>query len=381
MSLTPWWNELEFPRFGYTNADITEWATQALAKRALQNNTIVIRRAGKGVNTKSTKELVADVTALGCRIVIHSPPDNMDDGQYYYLFWNAGAVYLAFQQDDTVRWTSSFDDSVVDCKVSTLFNESIVPMKSGGKVYTIRNTPDGMDIVSMGRASNELEFGNYEDSVIKDVKHIIEEYKASEPCGRLCVFNGKPGTGKTYLIRGLLKEVPNALFITIPPNMMAKFANPEFIPMLMDIKRRDRKIDGPIILIIEDADEVLVPRGSDNMDSISSVLNLTDGIMGHLFDLRILATTNAKKTNLDEALLRSGRLCRRIDVGPLSPLKAVEVYKRLTGKLELPSTLVGSPLCLADIYKLAREDGWVPPPRNSTMGFKADEDDFDFPAV
>ena len=50
-----------------------------------------------------------------------------------------------------------------------------------------------------------------------------------------------------------------------------------------------------------------------------------------MLDLRIIATTNAEKMEFDEALLRPGRLCRHVTVGEVSPAKAGEIYKRLTG--------------------------------------------------
>ncbi len=49
------------------------------------------------------------------------------------------------------------------------------------------------------------------------------------------------------------------------------------------------------MLIVEDADECLVQRGSDNMSTIASVLNISDGILGSILDVRVLATTNAEK--------------------------------------------------------------------------------------
>jgi hypothetical protein len=54
----------------------------------------------------------------------------------------------------------------------------------------------------------------------------------------------------------------------------------------------------PILFIIEDADDCLVPRGSGNVSTISSLLNYTDGIFGSMLDLRIIATTNAEKMEI-----------------------------------------------------------------------------------
>ncbi len=36
-----------------------------------------------------------------------------------------------------------------------------------------------------------------------------------------------------------------------------------------------------------------------------------------MFDIRILATTNARHIDIDPAIMRAGRMCRRVDVLPL----------------------------------------------------------------
>ena len=56
-----------------------------------------------------------------------------------------------------------------------------------------------------------------------------------------------------------------------------------------------------------------------------------DGIMGAMLDARIVATTNAQTEDLDPAIVRPGRLCRRIDIGELCYEQACEVYERLVG--------------------------------------------------
>src|SRR5690606_35881131 len=98
-----------------------------------------------------------------------------------------------------------------------------------------------------------------------------------------------------------------------------------------EIKKKNK-----IVLILEDADDVLAPREQTNMAGIHSILNLTDGILGKILNVRIIATTNALAKSLDRAIIRPGRLCVHSEVGPLSQDHAQRIFEREGGKGELP---------------------------------------------
>jgi hypothetical protein len=87
-----------------------------------------------------------------------------------------------------------------------------------------------------------------------------------------------------------------------------------------------------MVLIIEDADSCLSSRASDNISAISNILNMSEGLIGNLLDLRIVCTTNSSIDEVDEAVKRKGRLSARIEVGLLDKEQAEVVYKRLGGK-------------------------------------------------
>ena len=130
----------------------------------------------------------------------------------------------------------------------------------------------------------------------------------------------------------------------------------------------------PSFLILEDADQCLVSRDKDNIASVQSLLNLGDGILGSLLDLRIVATTNAHELHLDEAISRPGRLSKMLEVGPLDVTTARGVFTRLLPDHKLPDELIHSfknidvksrdfKMSLAEAYSLARKYGWLPEER------------------
>lgn len=90
----------------------------------------------------------------------------------------------------------------------------------------------------------------------------------------------------------------------------------------------------------------LVARRSDNVLAISDVLTATDGLLGDALNLWVVATTNARDTEIDPALLRPGRLCEKIDVSALTPAESAAVFRRLTGR-DAP---FDRPATLAEVY-------------------------------
>jgi ATP-dependent 26S proteasome regulatory subunit len=212
-----------------------------------------------------------------------------------------------------------------------------------------------------------LERENYNLDVLEDYDAVVNDLKSKNPSGRLAIFDGVPGTGKTYMIRGLLSEVPDALFVLVPANLIQELSNPGMINALLETRRN--KGDHATVFIVEDADDCLGSRDSTNVNAVSALLNLGDGIIGALMDIRLVCTTNLKNDELDEAVTRPGRLSRKIHVGPLDRKIAEALYEKLTGK----KVKIDEKLTLAQVYSLAREDGWKPVQKKRAIGFGASD--------
>ena len=228
-----------------------------------------------------------------------------------------------------------------------------------GFVFALAAGMSGYNLKRIGAAGTPLERGNYPEGVLKQYDHVVADLKADSPCGRLVIMAGIPGGGKTFLARSLLADVPNAAFVVVPPHLVKDLGSPELIPALVSAK--DHGFDGPIVLVLEDADKVLVNRQAGDMAAISSLLNLGDGILGGVLDARILATTNAAELDMDEATRRKGRLCQYMSIGQLSPEHATSVMRRLTGQ----KITANRPVALAEVYHAARDYGWVPPSKHA----------------
>ena len=258
----------------------------------------------------------------------------------------------------------------------------LLPPKTQGHVYAIVYQSGRLAMSNLGNAGIPLVEKNYTDKVLADYKFVVEDLNSSYPSGRLSILEGEPGTGKTHLVRAMLNEVAKGMFVLVPPDMVKNLGGPELLPLLMQYHGYHA---GPIILLLEDADKCLVTRAGADTDTsvIQSILNLGDGIMGSMLDIRIIATTNAKKFEMDTAILRRGRLSKQMHVGPLDEKSAIRAFQNLLPNMDpLPAALLSQmrsapngEIPLSDVYGIARDNGWKP--KEPTLIEEDDDDEFD----
>jgi hypothetical protein len=187
---------------------------------------------------------------------------------------------------------------------------------------------------------------NYGKSFLK-VDEIIQSRLKSINKG-LFMFHGCPGTGKTTYIKYLASKI-NRDFIFVPTTMIETFtSDPNCLQYLIQKPNS--------VLILEDAEKAVVKRHGDNLDSstISSLLNLTDGILSDILQISVIVTYNCAKNQIDNALKRKGRLQADYEFG----LLGVDDAKKLAESLKYNSDAINSiesPMSLADVYNLGKD--------------------------
>lgn len=129
------------------------------------------------------------------------------------------------------------------------------------------------------------------------VKAVNDENKAG-----LIILHGQPGTGKTNYLRWLTSQTERRI-VFIPPEMVTQLTSPGFVSFLMENKG--------LAFIVEDAESTLSPRMGSEKSIVSTILNLTDGLLGDVLQCQFICTFNTELTNIDPALLRPGRLLVR----------------------------------------------------------------------
>tara|TARA_R110000787_G_scaffold261748_2_gene367093 strand:+ start:12410 stop:13525 length:1116 start_codon:yes stop_codon:yes gene_type:complete len=193
---------------------------------------------------------------------------------------------------------------------------------------------------------------HYGKNFIKVHKNTCEGLNKSK--SGLVLLHGKPGTGKTTYIRNLINNL-NKKVIFVPPFMVESLTSPEFIPFLMN--------HPDSILVIEDAEKVVSTRSSTSSNTgVSNILNLTDGLLSDCLNVKIIATFNMDTKDIDQALMRKGRLISEYRFCDLP----IENVKRIFKKLKIDNK-VTTPMSLADIYHHGVESYKI---KNNPIGFK-----------
>jgi hypothetical protein len=92
---------------------------------------------------------------------------------------------------------------------------------------------------------------------------------------------------------------------------MGVLSKPEFTGFWADQRRAHA--NHKFVVVLEDSDAALMTRGSENREQVSAILNLSDGFLADFLRLQIICTINCKAADIDQALLRPGRLlCHRV---------------------------------------------------------------------
>jgi SpoVK/Ycf46/Vps4 family AAA+-type ATPase len=145
-----------------------------------------------------------------------------------------------------------------------------------------------------------------------------EKFKISIPTGML--FYGPPWTGKTFITKKLAEELECG-FIS---KNMGEFGSSYLHQTTKNIKEffdgaKEAAQDEPIILFLDEIDSLVSAR-TQNVDSnkaeeISQFLQEFNKLAEEAPNLIVIAATN-RPDHLDSAILRSGRLDKKIYLGP-----------------------------------------------------------------
>jgi energy-coupling factor transporter ATP-binding protein EcfA2 len=182
---------------------------------------------------------------------------------------------------------------------------------------------------------------NYGKDFISVNEKIIKSL--NENHSGLYMLHGPPGTGKSTYIKYLASVLKKDV-IFFPTSLVGDLTNPSIVNLLT--KKQN------CVLILEDAEKAIMKR-EHNLDSslVSTLLNMTDGILGDVLKLNVIVTYNCKRHEIDEALLRKGRLKAEHSFDKLS----IENVKKLVKKLKLNFS-VQEDMTLADIFNYKNDD-------------------------
>lgn len=185
---------------------------------------------------------------------------------------------------------------------------------------------------------------NYSESVRGELDRLMsfENGRWSEN-GQLLLWQGEPGTGKTYALRAMAnswREWCDFHYITDSDQFFGGSSNYLLSVLLSGSSpvdsmgvddywdeaatypgsKKKQKEQRWKLLILEDAGELLTADASSVVgQALSRLLNTVDGMIGQGLRVIVLVTTNEEIGKLHPALSRHGRCASQIEFQPLTP--------------------------------------------------------------
>ena len=232
---------------------------------------------------------------------------------------------FAENEEDALKLADTFMENVVEVNIDTSTMTHYQWVKIG---------------YSGGLCTEELEFERFNISLKENYnddlpyERIVELINSDDK--ELILFDGKPGTGKTSLIKHLM-GLSDKQFLYIDSNLLETMDSSKFISFLVDYRNS--------IVVLEDCEKILSNREEGN-PFMGTLLNLTDGIIGETVKAKFICSFNCPEHKIDQALLRKGRLSLKYTFNELSLEKTKALMPEAT-----------KPLTLAEIYHKDTDNG------------------------
>jgi len=209
--------------------------------------------------------------------------------------------------------------------------------------------------------------------------------------GKLVLWHGPPGCGKTYAIRALVREWSeraNVIYAIDPETLLT---DPSYLyDLLLDEenhetscetinyarrkrpRRRRRGFGGSgerfILLILEDALSFVLEENRRHLGpQMSRLLNLTDGFIGQGLRLVIVMTTNEELKKIDPAFTRPGRILQVKQFQPFTPDQARAWCKSM--RVEMPAQEQDS-YTLGELYGQTASETLILGETREALGFR-----------
>lgn len=276
------------------------------------------------------------------------------DDAFYFLFQDL-IIYLDRGCSEVRFLFSKTETEQVEKIIASIKQFKKRKKREKPEIKLLVNSSSGIQLKSLEISKPKLSIAdNYNDDFIDIHKVIFKRLSIKNNKG-LVLLHGKPGTGKTSYIRYLVASIKKDI-IFLPVNLASSITSPGLISILIDNPNS--------ILVIEDAEKIIVDREKEGGSPVSVLLNITDGLLADCLNVQVICSFNTDISKVDSALMRKGRLIAKYEFKELQSEKA----QVLSNKLGFTST-IKQPMTLTDIYNQT-DLNFSQIVKSSTIGFK-----------
>ncbi|MBI3320985.1 MAG: AAA family ATPase [Candidatus Omnitrophica bacterium] len=177
------------------------------------------------------------------------------------------------------------------------------------------------------------------------------------------LLSGPPGCGKTYLAKAIATE-SGLPFLSISGSEFIEIfvgTGPARVRKIFKKAQQHARLSGGCIIFIDELDAVGTSRGADlgfgaqteRNNTVNELLVQMDGLESQRYNVVVIGATNASETVLDPALLRPGRLDRKIYVDRPGLEDREKLYQFYLAKVKTDAAI--------DVARLARRSVWKSP--------------------
>ncbi len=200
-----------------------------------------------------------------------------------------------------------------------------------------------------------------------EVVELLKDHAKVESIGgkvlRGVLLCGPPGCGKTYLAKAIATE-SGLPFMAISGSEFIEIfvgTGPARVRKIFKKAQQMARIHGGCIIFIDELDAVGTSRGNDlgfgaqteRNNTVNELLVQMDGLETQKFNVVVIGATNASESVLDQALLRPGRLDRKLYIDRPGLDDRQKLYEFYLSKIKTEPGL--------DIARLARRSVWKSP--------------------
>jgi hypothetical protein len=224
------------------------------------------------------------------------------------------------------------------------------------EINLISRGRNGIELKQLEVKRTKLDLSLFYEDDFKAVDEVICKRLGKDKDKGIVLLHGLPGTGKTTYLRHLIGKIKKRILF-VSPTVAGDITSPDFIQLLVDNPNS--------VLIIEDAENVIMDRKISGNASVSNLLNVSDGLLADFLNVQLICTFNNSLTMVDSALMRKGRLIAKYEFGKLG----IEKAQRLSKHLGFTKTIT-RPMTIAEIANPGEKD--VVQVRTEVLGFRRD---------